>query len=102
MTVYLEAETCSEKENKEIKLLLLTAPPKQVTVIEDYIYVRDLAPSDFFLFPRMKRSLIGKRFCDVDKVKGNTLTALNSIQPQEFQHCFEHWKNRWDKCIKIL
>jgi hypothetical protein len=62
-------------------------------------YSPDLAPSDFFLFPRMKRSLKGNRFCDVAEVKENTLTALNSIQPQEFQHCFEHWKYRWDKCI---
>ncbi|PNF31107.1 hypothetical protein B7P43_G15767 [Cryptotermes secundus] len=62
-------------------------------------YSPDLAPSDFFLFPRMKRSLKGKRFRDVDEVKENTLKALNSIQPQEFQHCFEQWQKRWDKCI---
>ncbi|PNF28730.1 hypothetical protein B7P43_G07777 [Cryptotermes secundus] len=62
-------------------------------------YSPDLALSDFFLFPRMKRSLKGKRFRDVDEVKENTLKALNSIQPQEFQHCFEQWQKRWDKCI---
>ncbi|PNF23469.1 Mariner Mos1 transposase [Cryptotermes secundus] len=62
-------------------------------------YSPDLAPSDFFLFPRMKRSLKGKRFRDVDEVKENTLKALNSIQPQEFQHCFEQWQKHWDKCI---
>ncbi|PNF28850.1 hypothetical protein B7P43_G04434 [Cryptotermes secundus] len=54
---------------------------------------------NFFLFPRMKRSLKGKRFRDVDEVKENALKALNSIQPQEFQHCFEQWQKRWDKCI---
>ncbi|PNF23498.1 hypothetical protein B7P43_G06514 [Cryptotermes secundus] len=60
-------------------------------------YSPDLAPSDFFLFPRMKRSLKGKRFRDVDEVKENTLKALNSIQAQEFQHCFEQWQKHWDK-----
>jgi hypothetical protein len=47
----------------------------------------------------MKRSLKGKRFRDVGEVKENTLKALNSIQPQGFQHCFEQWQKRWDKCF---
>ena len=29
----------------------------------------DLAPGDFFLFPRMKKVLKGKRFADVEEVK---------------------------------
>ena len=32
-------------------------------------YSPDLAPSDFFLFPRMKRVLKGKRFQNVEKVR---------------------------------
>ena len=32
-------------------------------------YSPDLAPCDFFLFPRMKKVLKGKRFADVDEVK---------------------------------
>ncbi|KAJ4450754.1 hypothetical protein ANN_02184 [Periplaneta americana] len=42
-------------------------------------YSLDLAPSDFFLFPRMKKCLKGKRFSDVDDVKENMPMALNSI-----------------------
>ncbi|KAJ4430628.1 hypothetical protein ANN_19217 [Periplaneta americana] len=52
-------------------------------------YSPDLDPSDFFFFfffPRKKKCLKGKRFSDVDDVKENTLTALNNILPQEFQH----------------
>jgi hypothetical protein len=52
-----------------------------------------------FLFPRMKKTLKGMRFSDVDGVKENTLTALKSISCQEFQSCFQQWKKRWDKCI---
>ncbi|KAJ4447750.1 hypothetical protein ANN_09758 [Periplaneta americana] len=59
-------------------------------------YSPDLTPSDFFLFPRMKKCLKGKRFSDVDDVKENKLTALNSILPQEFQHYFQQWQKRWD------
>ncbi|KAJ4446434.1 hypothetical protein ANN_13130 [Periplaneta americana] len=40
-----------------------------------------------------------KTIRDVDDVKENTLTALNSILPQKFQHCCQQWQKRWDKCI---
>ena len=32
-------------------------------------YSPDLAPCDFFLFPRMKRDLKGKRFQNVEEVR---------------------------------
>jgi hypothetical protein len=50
-------------------------------------------------FPRMKKTLKGKRFSHVDELKENTLMALKSIPCQEFQSCFQQWKKRWDKCI---
>jgi len=33
------------------------------------IYSPDLAPCDFFLFPRMKRDVKGKRFQNVEEVR---------------------------------
>jgi len=59
----------------------------------------DLAPCDFFLFPRMKRDLKGKRFQNVEEVREKTTEALKAITLQEFQNCFEQWKKLWDKCI---
>jgi len=62
-------------------------------------YFPDLAPCDFFLFPRMKRDLKGKRFQNVEEVREKTTEALKAITLQDFQNCFEHRKKRWDKCI---
>jgi len=62
-------------------------------------YSPDLAPCDFFLFPRMKRDLKGKHFQNVEEVKEKTTEALKAITLPEFQNCFEQWKKRWDKCI---
>jgi len=62
-------------------------------------YTPDLAPCDFFLFPRMKRSLKGKRFQNVGDVREKTAEALKAITLQEFQNCFEQWNKHWDKCI---
>ena len=62
-------------------------------------YSPDLAPRDFFLFPRTKRDLKGKRFQNVEEVREKTMEALKAIPLQEFQNCFEQWKKQWDKCI---
>lgn len=64
-------------------------------------YSPDLAPCDFFLFPRMKKSLKGKRFDDVEAVKRASQRALDSINVEEFQNCFKHWEKRMDKCIAL-
>jgi len=57
-------------------------------------YSPDLTPCDFFLFPRMKRDLKGKRFQNVEQVREKTTEALKTITLQEFQNCFEQWKKR--------
>jgi hypothetical protein len=62
-------------------------------------YSPDLAPCDFFLFPRMKKMLKGKRFAYVEEVKKKTTEALKCITLQEFQDCFEKWKTRLEWCI---
>jgi len=63
-------------------------------------YSPDLAPCDFFLFPRMKRDLKGKSFQNVEEARGKKMTeALKAITLQEFQNCFEQWKRRWDKLL---
>jgi len=46
-------------------------------------YSPDLAPCDFFLFPRMKRQKIGKRFADVREVKKKRLGNLNNISNEK-------------------
>jgi len=46
-------------------------------------YSPDLAPCDFFLFPRMKKGLKGKRFADMEEVKKKTMEALKGITLEE-------------------
>jgi len=52
-------------------------------------YTPDLAPWDFFLFPRMKRDLKGKCFQNVEEVREKTTEALNAFTLHQFQNCFE-------------
>jgi len=71
-----------------------------MTVIPHTPYSPDLAPCDFFLFPRMKGQMKGKCFADVSEVKKKTLEVLKNISTEEFQKCFQQWEKRWYKCIE--
>ena len=62
-------------------------------------YSPDMAPSDFFLFPKIKRTLKGRRFTAIDDIKSGSLKDLKAIPKIEFEKCFEDWKKRWHKCI---
>ena len=63
-------------------------------------YSPDLEPYDFFLFPRMKRRMNGKRFADVCEVKKKTLKVLKNISTEESQKCFQQWEKCWYKSIE--
>ena len=60
-------------------------------------YSPDMAPCDFFLFPKIKRTLKGRRFTAIDDIKSATLKELKAISKIEFEKCFEDWKKRWHK-----
>ena len=62
-------------------------------------YSPSLTPSDFFLFPKMKKVLKGKHFADVEEVKQKTAEELKDIKINKFKNCFEPWKKCLDRCI---
>jgi len=72
---------------------------KQITVVEHPAYSPDLAPSDFFLFPKIKEILKGKQFDDTDDIRSNTTAALKVIPQNQLQNCFEGLTRHWHQCI---
>ena len=62
-------------------------------------YSPDMAPCDFFLFLKIKRTLKGRRFTAIDGIKSASLKELKAIPKIKFEKCFEDWKKRWHKCI---
>lgn len=62
-------------------------------------YSPDLAPPDFFLFPRLKSSLKGHHFGTVENVQAAVTNALKGIPVQDFQASYDAWQNRWQRCI---
>ena len=72
---------------------------KQITVLEHPAYLPDLAPSDFFLFPKIKEKLKERHFDDIDDIKINTKATVKVIPQNHFQNCFKEWTRRWHRCI---
>ena len=62
-------------------------------------YSPDMAPYDFFLFPKIKRTLKGRRFTSIDGIKSESQEELKAITKIKFQECFKDGKRRWHKCI---
>lgn len=68
------------------------------SVLEHPPYSPDLAPCDFYLFPKIKSKLKGTRFASVDAVKEESSQLLNSLSSDDLQHCFTQWKLRMERC----
>jgi len=68
-------------------------------VLEHPAYSPDLAPTDFFLYPKIKEILKGRYFDDIDDIRSNTTTALKAFSQNQFQNCFEGWTRCCHGCI---
>lgn len=62
-------------------------------------YSPDLAPSDFHLFPCMKKYLRGRHFQTDDEVKSHVQEWLHQQSPQFFYTGFDSLVYRCDKCL---
>jgi len=63
-------------------------------VLDHSPYSPDLAPCDFYLFPKVKSALKGTRFESIEAVKKKAARVLKELTEEDFQHCFEQWKIR--------
>ena len=63
---------------------------KNIAVLEHPPYSPDVAPCDFYLFPKIKSVFKGTHFVSVESVKAKMAKVLNSLTQHELQNCFEH------------
>jgi histone-lysine N-methyltransferase SETMAR len=63
-------------------------------------YSPDLAPCDFFLFPKVKLLLKGKHYESKDAALAAFNGVLNDIGNTEWVACFESWFQRMSHCIQ--
>ncbi|UYV72323.1 hypothetical protein LAZ67_9002640 [Cordylochernes scorpioides] len=63
-------------------------------------YSPDIAPNDFFLFPKLKAVLKGRHFDTREDIIEKSLLALKSIPKEAYKNCFDNWEKRWRWCVE--
>jgi transposase len=66
----------------------------EMTVVPQPTYSPDLAPADFFLFPKLKSTLKGCHFDTFDEIQRNSTKDLFAIPKEAFQN----WQKR-ERCV---
>jgi hypothetical protein len=62
-------------------------------------YSPDLAPCDFFLFPKMKLKLKRCRVDTIEEIKTESQRVLDTLTVKDFKETFQKWRRRWDRCL---
>ena len=58
-------------------------------------YSPDLAPSDFWLFPKLK----GCRYETIEKIKESVTKVIDTLTQEDFHGAFQKLLERYNKCI---
>ena len=61
----------------------------------------DVAPSDFFLFPRVKRNLKGMRFADVEEVKRKRRRRLQTSKKMSLKIVSNNGRREWASALLL-
>jgi hypothetical protein len=57
-------------------------------------YSPDLAPCDFFLFPKMNLKLKGLRFDTIEEIQAESQRVLDTVREKDFQEAFQNRRRR--------
>jgi histone-lysine N-methyltransferase SETMAR len=88
------------------------AAPHKAGIVTEYLskervkllphppYSPDLAPCDFYLFPKIKHELSGKSFNSVENLSRVIQAITEAIPKEEYYKSFQSWQNRLKKCIE--
>jgi hypothetical protein len=83
-------------------MLLFTPPfpfktfwPKKIFLWYPTLHNRLILPLViFFLFPKIKMKLKGRRFDDIPTMQQNATSELDSLKVEDLQCCFQKWQKR--------
>ena len=89
------------------------APVHKSILVTDYLtqmgiktvphppYSPDLAPCDFWLFPKLKKNLRGNLYSTIEDMKEAVTRVLNTLTQEDFQGAFQKLLERYNKCIDV-
>ena len=82
-------QSCHCEYLKQEKVVALPHPPDSP----------DLAPCDFFLFPRLKIHLAGRKYQMHKNLGWAIFQCLNCIPRKDYENAFENWIKRLKLCV---
>jgi hypothetical protein len=47
----------------------------------------------------MKLKLKGRRFDGLVEIQRESQNVLGTLREQDFQHAYQQWQQRWDRCV---
>ena len=71
---------------------------KNIPVLPHPPYSPDLAPCDFYLFPKLKLKLKGHHFGTIGNIQQTVTDELNTLTENDFRYCYDQWKKR-NRCV---
>ncbi|UYV73777.1 SLC4A7 [Cordylochernes scorpioides] len=78
---------------KEMYLSILRRLREAIRKKRPEKWTNDIAPNDFFLFPKLKAVLKGRHFDTREDIIEKSLLALKSIPKEAYKNCFVNWEN---------
>ena len=72
---------------------------KNIPVLPHPPYSPDLAPCDFYLFPKLKSKLKGHHFGTMGNIQKIVTNELNTLMENDFQYCYDQWKKHLNHCV---
>ena len=72
---------------------------KNIPVLPHPPYSPDLAPCDFYLFPKLKLKLKGHHFGTIENIHPTVTDDLNTLTENDFRYCYDQWKKRWNRRV---
>jgi hypothetical protein len=68
---------------------------KGIRFLDHPPYSPDLAPADFWLFPKFKLAMKGDRHDTIQDIQRECAAVLNAIPQKEYSDCFQKLCNRF-------
>ena len=59
----------------------------------------DLAPCDFYLFPKLKSKLKGHHFRTTEIIQKIVTDELHALTENDLWNCYDQWKKCWNHCV---
>jgi hypothetical protein len=72
-----------------------------MAVIPHPPYSPVLTPCDFFLLPKMKLQLKGRRFGTIEKIQVESQAVLDTLTEKNFQEAFQKRRRWWGRCLHV-